>query len=276
MNANEITFGIEIETHIPAGALPVGSYYSGAPVHGLPEGWVAKQDGSIQAPAGRQGCEFVSPVLKGDDGIRQILAVVAKLNEIGAKVNASTGLHVHVGWSGDSHALARLVTLVANFEKAIFASTGTKNRERGRWCASVQQHGDAVRASTASSINRYHVLNLNNLYSGRRATVEFRAFAGTLNVVKILGYVSLCLGLVERALSAKKATNFTAKKPVASSPIARDGEGQTELNRLFYQLGWTKGRTDRVYGLVLSEGAPSAKEIKAELMRLAKKYDEQA
>jgi hypothetical protein len=152
MNANDLTFGIEIETHIPRGAFHVGAYHIGAQVPGLPQGWKAMRDGSIAAPAGREGCEFVSPVLKGEAGIAQVIEVVARLNAMGAKVNASTGFHVHVGWGGDEAALARLVTLVANFETAIYASTGTKSREQGRWCRGIQYYGNAVYAANGSKI----------------------------------------------------------------------------------------------------------------------------
>lgn len=225
MGVRDLTFGIEIETHIPRGAVPVGAYHVGAQVPGLPQGWKAMRDGSIDAPAGREGCEFVSPVLRGEAGIAQVVEVVAKLNAIGAKVNASTGFHVHVGWGGDEAALARLVTLVANFETAIYASTGTKTRERGRWCQGIQFYGNAASAANHSKADRYHVLNLKNLAVGGKRTVEFGAFAGTLNIVKILGHIQLCLGLVERTLNAKRTTNFVAKKPVESSPIYRSGEG---------------------------------------------------
>jgi len=275
MNANDLTFGIEIETTIPAGRIPVGSYRVGTQVADLPPGWRAKYDGSIAAGRGRQGCEFVSPILQGAAGIRQVIEVVEKLKQLGAKVNASTGVHVHVGWNGTAKALARLVTLVANFEKAIFASTGTKRRETGDWCRGLQRHGSCDRAAVQSQQNRYHVLNLSNLATGRTQTVEFRAFAGSLNALKLVSYIRLCVGLVERAHKVARATNFTAKKPVATSPIHRNGEGQTELTRLFYQLGWTKGRVSHTHGDLTCDRAPTIKQSKKELMRLAKKYDAQ-
>ena len=61
-------------------------------------------------------------------------------------------------------------------------------------------------------------------------------------------YVRMCVALVERAIRAKKTTNWTAKTPKESSPIHRSGEGQTAVTRLFYQLGWTKGRHARGFG----------------------------
>jgi hypothetical protein len=273
MTSNDLTFGVEIETTIPYDATPVGDYHGGCQVPWLPEGWKAERDSSIHYTGRRTACEFVSPILRGVEGLTQLIDVVRQIVAKGARVNASTGLHIHVGWTGDGAALNRLVTLAANFEKAIYASTGTKGRERGHYCQSLQRHGNAAAAASNSRSYRYHVLNLVNLTSGRRPTVEFRAFAGTLNLVKIIGYLRMCLGLVERALSAKRVTNFTAKQPSEHSPIHRSGEGQTALTRLFYQLGWIKGRTQYTYGDVTAEGAPDYKAIRRELMRLAKKYD---
>ncbi len=275
MNANDLTFGVEIETTMPRGSVAVGSYHYGYDLTaaGFPQGWQSKTDCSIEASRGRIGVEFVSPVLRGAAGVASVLAMLKKLNELGAKVNASTGLHIHVGWNGDAKALKRLTTLVANFEKAIFASTGTKSRESGNYCRRISHYGSPANPNLSSS--RYHLLNLTNLGHGRKNTVEFRAFAGTLNATKIVGYIRLCLGLVERAHKAKRVTNWAAKPVKESSPIHRSGEGQTALTRLFYQLGWVKGRTNYTFGDVTTEGAPDASEIRKELMRLAKQYDQQ-
>jgi len=282
MNASELTFGIEFETTMPAGSVTVGGYSSGAAVAWLPEGWKAKGDGSIRAGRGRVGCEFVSPVLKGADGVRQVLEVLTALKARGASVNDSTGLHIHVGgFDMSEQNIARLTTLVANFESAIYATTGTDARERSRWCQSVARHGsfDAAFRGNGNGYggpvvqSRYHVLNLTNLGRADKRTVEFRAFSGTLNPVKVCGYIHLCLGLVERALKAKRKTNWAAKAVKESSPIHRSGEGQTALTRLFYQLGWIKGRTQFCYGDVTAAGAPTHKSMKRQMMKLAKQYD---
>lgn len=277
MNADELTFGIEIECTVPVALdLAVGSYHSGRSVEWLPAGWVAKYDSSLRAGRGRKAVEIVSPVLKGADGVRQVLTVVRELNARGATVNKSCGLHVHVGFDKNNRpALERLVTLAANFEKAIYASTGTKSRERGHYARGVQALGNADAVQTMAMRDRYRAVNLQNLLHNRKPTVEFRAFGGTLNATKIIGYVRLCLGIVERALKAKRVTNWVAKTPVETSPIHRDGEGQTAITRLFYQLGWTKGRRSYTYGDVTAEGAPTLAAVKKELRRLAKKYDAQ-
>jgi hypothetical protein len=267
----ELTFGVEIETTIPYGCLRIGPHGAGYAIPLLP-GWKAENDPSIRVGTrGHQGCEFVSPVLKGVAGLRQLLADLAVIKGLGARVNASCGLHIHVGFNkSDAEATAKLVTLVSNFEKAIYASTGTTNRERGRWCNGLNRYATAANAIANGQRCRYHVLNL---ATGGKPTVEFRAFAATLNAAKLVGYVRLCIGLVERALRARRLTDWTAKEPVESSPIHRGGVGQTALTRLFYQLGWTKGRQAHTHGDLTGTGLPTMFRVKKELMRLARKYD---
>jgi hypothetical protein len=284
VNVNDLTFGVELEVTVPDGVLDhVGHYHVGCQVPQLPVGWNAQQDCSIRADAGYRAVEIVSPVLKGADGIRQLKAVCEWLNSVCAKVNRSTGFHVHVGFCRQNKAgLRRLVSLVANFEKALFAATGTKSREVGSYCQPVSTNAsyreafkDGTQANAAYRLQRYHVLNLTNLLGGGKPTVEFRVFAGTTNATKAIGYVQLCLGLVEKALSMKKLPKWDAKTPVETSPIHRSGEGQTALTRLFYGLGWIKGREQHTFGDVAGavDGAPKMDGLKKELMRLAKKYD---
>ena len=271
MNANDISFGIEIETTIPAGTIAVGGHGYGRAIAQLP-GWKADRDPSISATAGREACEFVSPVYKGELGLKQLVADVATIKSLGAEVNASCGLHIHVGFNrADTDAVKKLTTLVANFEKAIYASTGTKNRERGRWCNGMSRYGSVDNALRGASSSRYHVCNL----ISHHPTVEFRAFGASLNANKIVAYVRLCVGLVERAITAKRTTNWTAKPVAATSPIKRSGEGQTALTRMFYQLGWIKGRQPHTFGGLIADGLPELKASKRELMRLARKYDAQ-
>ena len=55
--------------------------------------------------------------------------------------------------------------------------------------------------------DRYHLLNLTHLARGRNR-IEFRAFAGTLNKTKVIGYIQMCLGLVELALNTRRCSGL--------------------------------------------------------------------
>jgi hypothetical protein len=285
MNANQIAFGIEFETTLPAtDSTPIGPYHHGYQVPWLPEGWRAEKDNSIQTTASRKACEFVSPKLRGPEGIAQVEAAVDAINAHGARVNPTCGLHVTVEWTGDAAALVRLISLVGNHERAIFASTGTRRREQTIYTKQIKPYGDKDNAKTKCEADRYHLLNLTHLARGRNR-IEFRAFAGSLNKTKVVGYVMLCLGLVELALNTKRCADWEYEKRQGTRSCwdrPGAGEGETELNRLFYRLGWTKGwykneLRDKIFGEVATDAAkPDWKTIKGKLLDLARKYDQAA
>lgn len=182
MNANEISFGVEFETTLDASdPTPIGPYHGGCQVPWLPPGWKAERDSSIcPTTRHRKGCEFVSPKLRGYEGVRQVENAIDAIKARGGRVNASCGLHITIEWNGDAAALARLISLVGNHERAIFASTGTRRREQTIYTKRIKQYGDKDNAKQRCEADRYHLLNLTHLARGRNR-IEFRAFAGTLD-----------------------------------------------------------------------------------------------
>jgi hypothetical protein len=284
MNASDMTFGVEIETIAPHSALEndglrIGAYHQGIQVPYLPQGWKAERDGSIDASRipGGHACEIVSPVLRGAEGLAQVAEVVRTLEAKGHKVNITCGVHVHIGWSRNlpAEALARLVTIVSYTEKGLYAITGTKSRERGTYCGGVRKYGNAKDAKPALDARRYHALNLTNLASGARETVEFRVFSGTVSATKVVGWIQVCLGLVERAINAKRSPTWTPK-PLKGG-WKKAGEGASEAERLMGYLAWGAGyariHNGQQYGWV-SDVIPQD-QVKAEFRRLAAKYDAQ-
>lgn len=278
MNAADICFGIELETTMPVSdTTPIGAYHNGLPVSWLPTGWKAERDGSINASYGRKPCEFVSPILKGEDGLRSVMTAVDAIRERGGKVNKSCGIHVTVTFPAtNAPALARLIHLIANHEKAIWASTGTKRRETNYYCKKIKSYGNERDAKRHCEADRYHLLNLTHLARGRNR-IEIRAFSGSLNATKIAGYIMLVLGLVEAALKSSRRSSWNVVKKTGST-YCRGGEGEGEIKRLYYKLGWTKGmykgtKRDTCYGKIAGEGIPTLKAIKKKLSEMAKKYD---
>ena len=286
MNASNIAFGIEFETTLPGSDnTPIGPYHAGYQVPWLPEGWRAERDSSIRPEStDRKGCEFVSPKLRGTDGVQQIEDAIDAIRARGARVNASCGLHITIEWTGDAAALARLISLVGNHERAIFASTGTRRREQTVYTKQIKQYGNKDRAKYCCQADRYHLLNLTHLARGKNR-IEFRAFAGSLNKTKVIGYLMMCLGLTELALNSRRCSNWDyIKKDGKRSCWDRPGAGigETELNRLFYRLGWTKGwykgdlRT-KTFGEIASDTSRRDwRAIKSKLIDLARKYDRAA
>lgn len=102
-------FGIELEMH-GATAQRVARELTAAGVPTVAEGynhttrshWKVVTDSSIRDGAGRTtpyGLELVSPILQGEDGLRQVRTVCEVVTRLGLKVNESTGFHVHDGVS---------------------------------------------------------------------------------------------------------------------------------------------------------------------------------
>jgi len=274
--ADNISWGIELETTIPNTApVSVGRYHNGRRVEGM-GGWKAESDSSIHTIRGRKGCEFVSPILRGQSGIESLRTAVGQINDLGAKVNHTCGVHVTVSWNGDASALARLITLVANYEQAIWASTGTHRRENSPACKKIKCYGNHKTAKDAADQDRYHMLNLTHLAWGY-SRIEFRAFSGSLNADKLVAWVMTCLGLVEVAMRSTRRTSWDTD--ASRGPWARSGRGQREggigeieIRRLFYRLGWTKGHTEYTAGQVGDEDVKTAKKA---LLEMAQKYDAQ-
>lgn len=226
-NIENITFGIEIETSIPnviaMTQVRVGSYHNGNPVTVAPlfngAAWKAERDCSIQSPAGYAPCEFVSPVLKGEAGVQHLVAFVEWLNAIGARVNDSCGVHIHIGvasFFSEPAAQAKFVKILSRLASrnsvALYAQTGSIKREAGNYChrATLQDRREitrACRANNVASVNcdRYQLLNLANLRNSKR-TVEFRCFAGTTNIHKILAHLLSVLLLCKVAAARKSLT----------------------------------------------------------------------
>jgi hypothetical protein len=280
-NAKDLTFGVEIETLAPADLaqtanLQIGAYHHGIQVPYLPAGWKAERDGSIAEMPGYQSCEIVSPILRGSEGLAQVIEVLKTLEEKGHKVNASCGVHCHVGWHPEwpSDALARLITIVAYAEKGLYAITGTKNRERGRFCGGIRKYGNQKDAKGRLDYDRYHALNLTNLAHGRQ-TVEFRVFSGSTSGTKVVGWIQVCLGLVERALNTKR--NPTWEPNPLSGGWKKAGAGASEAERLMGYLAWGAGYA-RIHGGTqygwICDAIPQDA-IKTEFRRLAAKYDAQ-
>lgn len=298
MELSERTYGVEIECTVPTEALMregwvVGGHYRGREIPGFP-GWKASSDGSLRAEFGFTAVEMVSPVMRGMDGLNQITAMAAKLNEMGAKVGGRTnaGFHVHVGWAEDAQALVRLIYLTANVETGLFAATGSRGRASNHYCKSIKAGFIGVTSAGAirtpselaqkveGTTDRYHALNLSNILRSTpgKQTVEFRLFAGTTNATKMRAYVQLALGLVQLAIEwPKKAKWHVAPRPY----LFRGLPGEAEVKRLFVVLGWSKNaslsygphrkdETFKAFGLLDEANLPAMKKL---LVQLGKKFD---
>ena len=145
--------------------------------------------------------EVVSPVLNGNvRGLATLKKAINSLDAVGAKVNRTCGLHVHIGvekLTGEQY-----VNIFKNYqklEKLIDSFMAESRRGNCRWARSLQGydfsncHGvsDVV---TILDWDRYRKVNPMS-YSCHK-TVEFRQHQGSTNFEKISMWVKFCAKLV--------------------------------------------------------------------------------
>ncbi len=212
----DYTFGCELECFLPRGVshaeaarrltaegLDVRAESWG---HVTRTWWKIVTDGSLNNYT--RGAEFVSPVLKGQEGLGQVEKLCRALTRMGAKVNKTCGLHVHVGAANiTSEELTRLLKLYGRNERTIdrlMPESRRNNRYCGsviipeRLCETVQEVLQAIRCTSYQS-NRFRKLNAASWWSHR--TVEFRQHSGSVEADKVCNWVQFCLYMTRFAAS---------------------------------------------------------------------------
>jgi len=299
--AANISFGIEIETKLPPSAnVAVGGYHSGLPVragrssrtnglvlaptfHGAT--WRADRDGSIQCLPGEVACEFVSPILKGADGVTNLRDFVAWVNEIGATVDESCGLHITVGVAsiigttdaGKVSEFARKLAHICQWHAmSLYGQTGTGrhlNRYSAAFSAEVASHMKTiVRTSsieqkrTAAVACGRGMINFQKLFTV--GVIEFRVFAGTLSLPKIMHHLATVLGFCRRAHQVQCLGGFKKNSVQARRTVS----AKEALKFLYNYLGWTGGARPTALGMfgILCSYFPT---MRAEAVRLCQQFD---
>jgi hypothetical protein len=187
------------------------------------------------------GLEAVSPILQGEEGLRQIATVCNALNAAGAMIDRRCGYHVHLDVSDfEMRHFKNLIKLWIKFED-VFDTFQPESRKgsNNQYCRSnLKNFGtitNGIEQATACrngftevdrcrSIDqlcrlfgtRYMKLNCEAYF--RHRTIEVRHHAGTLNADKAVNWVLLMMELYETAKSAK---TIKARPASEQSGIAR-------------------------------------------------------
>jgi hypothetical protein len=279
MKAEAITFGVELETTIPAtSGISVGGYHFGSPVLAGSDAatqqhlnapifngsyWKAERDGSIRVIPGRVACEFVSPILHGGEGVEHLLQFVEWANAIGANVNSSCGCHITVGvasiiGTNDPQAMSEYARKLAHLARwhamSLYGQTGT-GRHLNQYSRTLgdnvgelvkrmeENPAPAVKSEAAQQCGR-GMLNFRKLFT--HGVIEFRVFAGTLNRHKLMHHLATVLGLCRRAAEVECLGGFSKNKAQAK----RTATAASALRYLWDSLGWTGSKRPVALGLV--------------------------
>lgn len=202
------TFGVELELegkkHSIMEAVQEAGYSCNieAYSHSTPRVWKIVTDASVS-----NGCELVSPILKGKAGAEALYKVCKSLQKKGIKVNRTCGFHVHVGMDTLTYdaSLNQWKNIFDTYSKMqeVINTFMPESRKNNRYCKSLHtpSRNSISRATTLGKVgdlftrDRYYVVNWYS-YS-RHSTVEFRHHSGTCNPIKALNWVLFCLELVD-------------------------------------------------------------------------------
>lgn len=234
---DKLDIGVEIESNDENGVLSEIGHY-----HGYDNGgrevfpdflsgfkgkkWKVESDGSL----GINGVEFVSPVLKGSQGIDNVVNNMKVLKRLGFDSNDKRcGVHIHVGLSsicGNKKVddvvsfLCRLNKSFYNYQGSLYGSCGKNRRDRQFYCSRLRKEEDLIilseRIEKKSKGNKelsdfdkvgrysrkYRGLNLSNLRNGikgKRSSIEFRFPQGSLDPVQFLLHMVQIVFLIRQS-----------------------------------------------------------------------------
>ena len=251
---SQMTFGIEIECMFPselADQLRIRTTSSNwsSPINmahvqnedGISfSDWGASWDQTITRRQGFAPIEFNSGILQGESGWASVKRFFKWLSDCGAQVDSSCGLHIHLGVKEmvrgsdidqSIETILKTMKFANSVKTAIFAQGGSARRYfEGTWARARTAHLRQDVETRASNGNipcfgcKYFFVNTRNIaqngLNGRKATIEFRAFAGTTNYAKVLTHLATCMTIAYTGMvikrSAWESKNQTADKAIAS------------------------------------------------------------
>lgn len=188
--------------------------------HAVMNTWKIVTDGSVTGRGTGEGTglEIVSPIMKGEEGLREVEKVLNAIDNAGGKVNTTCGLHVHIDTAGmtpvqrknfflayvrNQDLMDRLVSQSRRFNRHY-----TQRYETER---AITYYADCVEAGQGGN-SRYFTVNTCSI--PKYGTLEFRQHQGTLNGKKVVAWVQMLLAI---AYTASKTTEegYTVYQTVA-------------------------------------------------------------
>ncbi|WP_300448409.1 amidoligase family protein [uncultured Oscillibacter sp.] len=166
------------------------------------------------------------------DELPHLQECMRRVTAIGAKVNDSCGLHVHVDASNHNRqSLKNLISIMYSKEDLLFKALQVNEARAIEWCQKVREpmlkQARTLSAEETSDLtqlediwyegfendgrtrhdhynkSRYYALNLHSVFY--RGTVEWRCFNSTLDPAKAAAYVHLCLAMSAQAIVQRSA-----------------------------------------------------------------------
>ena len=202
---HKFTFGVEIECLVAANLMRESATRNEMPFQYEGYNHVDNNhyykfvsDSSIR---GENPIECVSPVLTGKAGMKSLENCCKALNEAGAQVNISTGLHVHIGAANLSdEAYINVFKNYQKLERVIDTFMARSRRaNNSQWCRTLQGRNFmwcTTKSDIFDAMNGDRYFKVNACSYARHKTIEFRQHQGSTDFEKISNWVNFCAKLV--------------------------------------------------------------------------------
>ena len=171
--------------------------------------------------------ELVTPKLTYSE-LPRLQECIRRVKKIGAKVNSSCGIHVHVDAANHNRqSLKNLLSIMFSKEDILFKALNVNPDRVAAYCKKVREpmlqkarqlsaeettdltqlesiwYEGNVESGKHYNWTRYYALNLHSVFY--RGTVEFRCFNSTLHAEQAAAYVNLCLAMSAQAINQRSA-----------------------------------------------------------------------
>jgi hypothetical protein len=187
--------------------------------------WRAGYDSTISRKRDFHGIEFTSRILKGEEGLKNVVRFFKWLDAKGAIVDRSCGLHIHIGLQamteGDNidqaiETVLRTMKFANSIKTTIFAQNGSAYRYLKQSYARPNINKNLAEQEARNhrvpvfNHDKFTFLNTHrtrhNGVQSRKATIEFRAFAGTCNYLKVLNHLLTAFVCAHGGMTSKRAS----------------------------------------------------------------------
>lgn len=249
---NTRKFGVEIEFCSSMGDDELASKLRDAGVNVQAEGynhetrgyWKIVDDGSVS-----RGWELVSPPLSGQAGLDEVRKAANALVELGATIDLTCGLHVHV--DANDLSSASIVNAVKRYARhdAEINKLVPSFRRNNEYAGGVDRVASVLAAHLSSNpstttrqlcqrvAGRYYKLNTASFL--RYGTLEFRQHSGSIDGTKIANWIVFCVQFVEDSIVAPVVAPVVSTVQVTASTERTNAIGKKFAKLL--ELLWRTG-----------------------------------
>lgn len=167
--------------------------------------WKIVTDASVSSQGtGRgTGLELVSPIMKGEEGLREVEKVLNAIDGAGGKVNTTCGLHVHIDTAGMGSIQRKNFFYAYVRNQDLMDRLVSKSRRNNRHYTqryeterAIEYYADCVEAGRGGN-SRFFTVNTCSI--PKYGTLEFRQHQGTLNGKKVMAWVQMLLAIAYKA-----------------------------------------------------------------------------